>query len=328
MLFTSIEEIKKYISVSVASKWDTIKPILEVVSREFMRPVMGAAMYDELQEFYTTDPAPAPGETTDAMNELLALAQSAEIHLAYWYGYDVLNVFISASGFKRTETEKEKGLYRYTEENLKLYFKNAGFNGLDSVLEYLEGDNKAIFTEYQASETAKALKLMFIPSTEIFNKIYFIGKSRLIFNRLGPFDKIVEETIIKPVLGEVNYDFIKSELAKDAPADKIALIMPYLRNAIPYFATAMLMQETGADLSDKGLVWEGTRSANSSHTESGPAELERVKMLIARNNALGESYLNSLRSFLLKNAADWDGYAGPPSRAFNRDNNGKKIFVA
>lgn len=84
------------------------------------------------------------------------------------------------------------------------------------------------------------------------------------------------------------------------------------------------MQETGADLNDKGLVWVGTRTS----TVSGPTDLERVERLINRNNGLGESYLNALRSFLLKNASDWNEYAGTPSKTFKRDNNGKKIFVA
>lgn len=333
MLFTTVEEIKKYISVSVATKIETLRPILEVVGREFMRPVLGAGMYDELQEFYEstlmgpTEP-PIDAEVQAAMDELLKLAQAAEIHLVYWYGYDVLNATISESGFHRIESEKQKGLYKSHEDNLKQYFKNAGFNGLDAMLEYLYGDNASIFTEYHDSDTAKAMKLMFIQNTETFNKLYYIGSSRLIFTRMVPFMKIVEDLKLKPVLGTVNYDFIKEEMAKETPDGKVALILPYIQQPLAYFASAMLMQETGADLSDKGLVWEGYRSNTLNNKEGGPSDIKRIENLVSRNNGLGESYMNALRTFLLANAADWNGYASPASAAFNRDNTGKKIFVA
>lgn len=327
MFFKDIDEIKLYLSVSVATKFDTLRPILEVVGREFMRPVLGTAMYDELKEYYEAL-APTETEAQEAMNDLLKLAQSAEIHLAYWYGYDVLSVTISEGGARRMETDKQKGLYKYQEDNLKQYFKNAGFNGLDAMLEYLDGENASIFTEYQESDQAKELKKLFIPKTETFNALYHIGSSRLIFMRMIPFMKIAEDLKIKPVLGTTNYDFIKTEMAKTTPDAKVKAILPYIQQPLAYFASAMLMQETGADLGDKGLVWEGMRSNTLNNKEGGPAEIARVDALVSRNNGLGESYLNALRSYLLANATDWNGYASPASAAYNRDNTGKKIFVA
>lgn len=327
MFFKFIDEIKLYLPVSVATKFDTLRPILQVVGREFMRPVLGPDMYDELLEYYE-ELVPTEDDAELPMNKLLKLAQSAEIHLAYWYGYDVLSVTISEGGARRMETDKQKGLYKYQEDNLKQYFKNAGFNGLDSMLEYLDGEDKDNFGKYQESDAALELKKLFIPKTDIFNTLYYIGSSRLVFMRMIPFMKIVEDQKIKPVLGTTNYDFIKSEMVKAEPDSKVAAILPYIQQPLVYFASAMLMQETGADLSDKGLVWEGTRSNSLNNKESGPTDAARVNALVSRNNGLGESYLNALRAYLLTNSADWNGYASPASAAYNRDNAGKKIFVA
>ena len=46
-------------------------------------------MYDELVEFYEMDPPATPTEVQLKMSELLHLAQSAVIHIAFWIGFVV-----------------------------------------------------------------------------------------------------------------------------------------------------------------------------------------------------------------------------------------------
>ena len=72
--------------------FDVLKPILETVDREFLRPVMGAEMHNKLLEFYNSSPdqiatpepdppvSPTLEEIATATAKLLKLAQTAEIH--------------------------------------------------------------------------------------------------------------------------------------------------------------------------------------------------------------------------------------------------------
>ena len=216
MLLSTIAEIRDILKISSSVDFEVLKPILETVDREFLRPVLGAEMHNKLLEFYHSSPdqivvpepvppvSPTLEEIAAATAKLLKLAQSAEIHLAYWYGFDLLNVQIMNDGFKRTETDKVKGLFKYQEDNLKNFFKAAGFNGLDSMLEFLDGTNKLCFPEFHDNETGLQLKKMFIPRTDIFNIHYYIGQNRLLFMRLKQHMQIVEDVKIKLVLGETN----------------------------------------------------------------------------------------------------------------------------
>jgi len=40
-------------------------------------------------------------------------------------------------------------------------------------------------------------------------------------------------------------------MVKDEPAAKVLAILPYIRKPIAYLSTAMLMEESGADLTEK-----------------------------------------------------------------------------
>ena len=340
MLLSSIAEIREILKISTSVDFEVLKPILETVDREFLRPVLGAEMHNKLLEFYNSSPdqiavpepdppvSPTLEQIAGATAKLLKLAQTAEIHLAYWYGFDLLNVQVMNDGFKRTETEKVKGLYKYQEDNLKNFFKASGFNGLDSMLEFLDGPDKLCFPEFHENETGLQRKQMFIPSTAIFNQYYYIGQNRLLFMRLIQHMKIVEDIKIKMVLGETNYNFIKSEMAKALPDPKIDSILPYIRIVIPYFSTALLMEETASDLTDKGLFFESISSNASDHSNKTPSPESRIAAMIQRNLNTGNHYLQALKNYLLNNAGVWKNYAQPLHGLPNRDNNGKKTFWA
>ena len=340
MLFSNITEIRDIIKISTSVDFDVLKPILETVDREFLRPVLGAEMHNKLLEFYNSSPdqiavpepdppvSPTLEQIAGATAKLLKLAQTAEIHLAYWYGFDLLNVQIMNDGFKRTETEKVKGLYKYQEDNLKNFFKASGFNGLDSMLEFLDGPDKLCFPEFHENEAGLQRKQMFIPSTAIFYQYYYIGYNRLLFMRLVQHMKIVEDIKIKMVLGETNYNFIKSEMMKDSPDPKVEAILPYIRSVIPYFSTALLMEETASDLTDKGLFFESISSNASDHSNKTPSPESRIVAMIQRNQNIGNHYLQALKNYLLNNAVVWNNYAQPLHGLPNRDNNGKKTFWA
>jgi hypothetical protein len=340
MLFLTIEEIRTKLKISSSVDFDVLKPILETVDREFFRPILGEEMHNKLLEFYNSSPdqiavpepdppvSPSLEEIAGAMAKLLKLAQTAEIHLAYWYGFDLLNVQIMNDGFKRTETDKVKGLFKYQEDNLKSFFKAAGFNGLDSMLEYLDGPDKLCFPEFHENETGLQRKQMFIPRTDIFNQSYYIGQNRLLFMRLVQHMKIIEDMKIKLVLGETNFNFVKSEMVKALPDPKVVAILPYIRNVIAYFSTALLMEETGSDLGDKGLFFESISSNASDHSNKTPSTEPRIAAMIQRNTNLGNHYLQVLKNYLLSNSLAWNNYAQPLHGLPKRDNSGKKTFWA
>jgi hypothetical protein len=281
-------------------------------------------MYDELQEFYEAEYPANPTEVQEATRTLLEKVQHAVIHLAYYLGFDFMNVTASSAGFQRTESDKLKGLYKYQEDNLKQYFSDSGFNALDDVLVFLE-DNIEHFSEFELETNYTALKQSFLPTVKIVEEIPFnIQGSRLTLLALQPSVKFVEDTTIRTTLGDTIYLALKEEMVSDNPnADYIALL-PYIRKPLVYLASALLMEETGATLADKGLYFEKTDSTVTNTKIKGPSTEERIAAMIARNRSMGNAYLDVLKSYL---ATNFEIYEGTTAR-FSRDNTGKKTFWA
>ena len=322
-----MQEVKQFASVSAASNFDTVAPHIANAERDYLVPVIGQDMYDELQEFYDTEFINPLTEAQEKTAELLRLSQQSVIHLAYWIGFDLLNAHITDAGFKRTESTEVKGLFKYQEENLKNYFRTNGFNGLDSVLKYIE-TNLATFGEFKLSAVNTLFRSSFIPTTDVFNDIVFINKSRLTFLRMKAHMQLVEEIEIAPVLGPVAFDFVKAEMVKDEPDAKVIALLPYIRKPIAWLSSALLMEESGADLKDNGLYFSSVKAFAGNDTENGPSAPDRIAILVMRNRSYGNAYLDALRAYLTTHAADWPDVTPSTGRVLRRDNKDKKTFWA
>ena len=328
MLFQTITEIKTFLPIGTGNDFDRLKPHIENAENKYIKPLLGIDMYDELVEFYEALPIEEPTEVQQAMQELLEKIQHSVIHLAYFVGYDFLNVSVTDTGFQRIESEHKKGLFKYQEDNLKQYFSDAGFNSLDTILLFIE-TNIVHFAEFKASANWTVFKESFIPTVNTLEQIpYTIYGSRLTFLNLKPHLAFIEDTVIKKLLGETIYQEIKAEMIKDTPAEKVAAILPYIRKPLIYLAAALLMEETGATLGNNGLFFEKLNGNNPDNREKQPSTEERILARIKRSNDVGNAYLDALKSYLISNVADWEAFDGTTGSIFNRDNTDKKTFWA
>jgi hypothetical protein len=334
MLFKTLSEIQNHLVVGNGTDFNRVKPHISNAETAYIQPLLGTSLFTQLQGYYENTDPPEGGSGSgsgdinrEAMAVLLTKVQKSLIHLAYWMGFQVLNATISDGGFKRTESTTSKSLFHYQEDELKEYFKTAGFNAMDEVLEYLEL-NIDDFDDFDMSPTWTIFKSAFIPDTKTFGSIYFINNSRLTFLRLKSYCGLIEDMEIRPILGTAIFDEVKAEMIEDAPAAKVLAILSYIRKPIAYLATAMLMEESGADLTEKGLYFESTSATTISGKNKQPSNAERIAQLTARNQGLGNAYLDQLKSYLAANATDWPTYSGQTGSVFRRDNTDKKTFWA
>ena len=328
MLLQTIQEIKTFLPIGVGNDFNRLKPHIANAETKYIIPLIGNVMYEELQEFHDNMPLQNPTEVQELTLKLLKKVQHATIHLAYFVGYDFLNVSVTDSGFKRLESDSKKGLYKYQEDNLKQYFSDAGFNTLDSILVFLE-KNIESFSEFKASPNWTVLKSSFLPTVKVVEDIpYNIFGSRLTFLNLKPHVAFVQDTTIRIYLGEAIYQEILAEMVKDTPAPKVTAILPYIRKPLIYLSVAMLMEETGATLGNHGLYFEKLNSVNPDNRIKQPSSEERIAALVSRNRNIGNAYLDSLKSFLINNIEDWVDFTGNIGSAFSRNNYEKKTFWA
>ena len=326
MLFKTVNEIKDFLPIGAGNDFNRLKPHIGAAENKYIKPLLGTAMYDELQEFFEADYPAEPTEAQVATKNLLEKVQLALINLAYFFGFDLLNASVSDAGFQRIESDMKKGLYKYQEDNVKQYFSDTGFNALDDVLVYIE-ENIAYFSDFKSETNWTVLKQAFLPTVKVIEAIpYNIHGSRLIFLALQPQISFIEDTTIKTTLGETIYETVKTEMAKDSPDETTIALLPYIRKPLIYFASAMLMEETGATLENRGLFFEKTEPIFRGSIKKEPSSLERTANMVARNRGIGNIYLEQLKSYLSEN---WKtDYSGQTGSVFSRDNTGKKTFFA
>lgn len=324
MLFKTITEIKVFLPIGAGNDFNRLKPHIANAENKYIKPLLGTAMYEELQEFYDADYPEEPTEVQEATKVLLEKVQHAIIHLAYFIGFDFLNVSVSDMGFHRDESQTTKGLYKYQEDNLRKYFSDSGFNGLDDVLVYLE-NNIQYFGEFKASENWTILKESFLPTVSVIEAIpYNIHGSRLILLALKPHIAYAEDTDIKKVMGETIYAEVKAEIVKDAPSAKVTALLPYIRKPLICLAAALLMEETAATLDNRGLFFEEISATYPGNKVYKPSEPDVVASRVNRERMKAADYLAALKAELAEN---WDTYENETS-TFRRDNTDKKTFWA
>lgn len=330
-----MEEVKQYISVSSSATLDTLTPHIINAERDYLIPVMGLDMYTELQQYYDgeiTASGSGSGATLDtailtALDSLLKIVQAAVINISYFIGFDVINAYITDNGFKRSESDTVKGLYKYQEDNLKRYFRTNGFNGLDAVLAFMEA-NASKLPDYADSPIRVSLRTEFIPSASVYNGFVNIAYSRLTFLRLKPFIALIENTDILTILGAETYLYVKTEMAKDTPAAAVIALVQQIRWPLAYLSSCLLMEESGADLTDNGLYFTSTIALGNSDTQVKPSAPDRIALLVIRNRNIGNAYLDALRQYLTVHAADFPLTTVSTGKVLRRDNTDKRSFWA
>lgn len=323
MLLSNVPEIKEILPIGVANDFNRLKPHIENAENVFIKPLLGLATYNMLSDFYLEEYPESPTEQEILQKELLSKVQFSIIHLAFFTGFDFLNISVTDAGFQRIETERTKGLYKYQEDSLKVFFSETGFNALDDVLVFLE-TNIDHFEDFMTSENYTKISQAFLPTVKVVESIPFdIHGSRLVFLALQPALSYIEDSTIRTVLGGAIYTTVKSEMIKPEPDEKVIALLPFIRKPLIYLATAMLMEETGATLYQKGLFFQKNEDQQRAKDVRGPASELRIIALIARNKSIGNSYLELLKLELI---AKWEEYSGQTGSPFKRDNNHKKTF--
>ena len=318
-------ELKDVIPASVSTSRSKLWPFVDRAEKTFILPILEKPLYDSLTSYYQDRDGWTSGTDEDkAMYDgLIKLVQISLINLAYYLGFDVLNVKLSDAGFQRAEGESFKGLYKYQEENLRTYFRETGFNGIEDILTYLE-TNIEYFSEWEDSSIYTTRKTSLIKDVATFDAICSISNSRLIFLRLQRYMREVIDFEIKPLLGD-EYATLISEIAKASPVPKYSALLVEVQKPIAYLSCARLIENTG-NITDKGLFFEGKNSLFPDDTTRRSANSDEIAGLRSLYNVNGYKYIEALRQYLINNSFTEQGSV--EGNVFNRDNTDKKTFIA
>jgi hypothetical protein len=328
-LLKNTNEIYTFLPASVSADYERLKPYLDVADEKYLVKLFGNAFWDEIVAENNN-----PQENNAKLDKVIEMAKRAEIHLAYWEGFDVLNAQINDSGFHRVEDDQTKSLFNYQERGLRNTFKNTGYNTLDVILEYLEDNiDEAIFETWKNSDTCSLHRKYFINSAKEFSEIYAIGKSRLVFLNLVPYMKFVEDKEIKSIIGDGLFDKMKTLIAdgtiKDSANAAYQNLLPHIRNVVAPYTIFYALGKLGMRFSDRGAMFSDIMVAgdNIEKQQYDDNRAKEVKEYVSDQIAF---YVAELSKHLMNNKDNLPEYAdfiGDDYEEFDPsfDNSDKKI---
>jgi len=331
MLFSNTSDIKKYVPVNVSLEYDTIKPFLTAVERDFLKRLIGSTLYAEILDYTQNSSAIQKG--------LLDLCRQAVINLALWKWTSGGAVNISDIGITRPESEKQKSAYKYQEDALRDHLKEEGFNSLDAVLEYLE-DNIDSFSSFKASDNYTIFKSNFINQTSEFDDICSIGASRLVFLKLRRFMTLVEDFEVLPAIGKEMFDKLKAFVTDTGsgsgsgdPDEHSSTVITYLKKAIAHLSIARGILDLNVNITDKGFFFESKEGSTNSFNRQSNLSTGQLSAMANNAKKTGNDYLEHAIKYMRANIESFTDYedsaaygSGDGTEGMNFDNTDKKII--
>lgn len=329
MLFTQAKwdngkQISPFVPVSSSLSFQKMQSSFESVEQQYVLPLLGEAMMQRLQ---TVSDNPPEGDLLAP--QLTQIARRAVANLAFWHNFDALNLRISDQGFQRQGSADWQGAYKYQEDRLRSRFKNAGFNALDYLLDFIE-DHIDDFPEYKTSPCYDDRSKAIVRSAREANHYVFINSSHIVFMRLRGEFRTVEEYDLCSVLGDELYRRLRKWLSgkEDFPADECVCTLEQLRLACADYvvkkAAARLLRQTGT-LTERGLYFGATDSGALGNDVMKPATDRQIGDRCALADLDAHRAEASLHSFLnnYMGAIVGERTTGPI-----RDNDNKAAFFA
>lgn len=294
------DEMRPYIAVSNALTFRTVQAAIQNAYGLFIRPLVGDKIVKKLQQIY--DSVSNISEIKEDANskdlKMLYYAQRANAFLSFWYDYDEMQVLIADTGVKRQESENVKMPYKYQELSLKNGFKQKGFDALDNLIAFLE-QNLTDYPDYKESDNYTQTLNSIVRNASEVNAYHEINCSRLVYLRLKPNIRIIEDTVIAPRIGYSLYEELKNALKEDKPEEKYTKLREKLIPVVVLFAVQKLILETGS-LTDRGLFFSGLKGNEGSYESLDPVSDTRIVYQANKAEAdaisywiLAERYLKS-----------------------------------
>lgn len=319
------EEMNRIIPVSSALSFERVESSLRDAEDMFLVPVLGQELMDKVNETYAS--VNISGDGKSLQERMLLMLQRAEANLALWYNFDELNVRITDQGFQRQTTENFTSAYKYQEDELKRKFKTKGFNALDNAITFLM-EHTDEFPEFKKSVAYEQRRTAIVKSMQEAEKIYCISQSPLVWMRLVPIIREVEETILPSTIGDECYRALRNALDKGeekiGEEDTDMLRLKVARYLVT-LAISMLLKR-GGSLTDRGLYFEREVATNVSGTACVPAELENAYMLSREVGEIAERHRSLMDRYIRNNHPNL--YGGSKSDVLTRNNdNHRCMFV-
>lgn len=293
-LFSTIDQVKKYIAVNISTEIDSILPYIRQAETKFIKPLLGKKLYNELKAY-------AEGSsTTDLMEELLDLVRLPLIHYAYHLYAPIGAVNISDAGIRIATDDNMKSAFEWQVDKVEGSFLKTAHDFVEDVIEFLD-DNRSDFESWQTSEAFTAQHDMLINTAKAFNEQFNINNSRRLFVALRPIIKSVEKKYIIPTISKELYTELITELQSSSePSDDNETLLNLIQPAIAKFTMARAISELSLEILPEGIFENAVQVVSKAKQSAGR---DKLSVLAQDLTADARAELKEVQQYLDSNAS-------------------------
>lgn len=307
------------VHASRALSWETVSASFLQAWNLFVVPLLGEGLCGVLTSVFEKEEY----ERSDDERLLLHHAQMAVANLALWHNFTELNVRLTDQGHQRQETENFKSVFKYQEGELKRSYKNKGFNALDSLLTFFDAHADG-YPDWVSAPARVERSQRVVRSAAEVDGVVFINRSYIIFLRLQPILKKLEQTYLPVLLGRRLCEALLEHL-DDTSVPMGGTTVEELRvrvgRVLVNRAVADLIRQTGS-LTDRGLYFDMVspgRMGDETHVPTGSYEGVQHAQVFERDALEQERALHNFVELHIPELC-----ACRPEDVFRRDNDGKR----
>jgi hypothetical protein len=291
-LITTIQQVKDVLRIASVDSDSSLPDIAEAEHTHII-PVIGKPLYNELLTAYEND------TLTTIQEALLLKVQKPLAAFAYHDDLALHHAMITDAGVRRTTTDNQPSAYRWEFDGVKETLANKAYQGLESLLEWLE-ENKASFPTYTGSDAYTQANKYLIKSGQEFYEQYRIHQK---FRTYRALISIMDDVEILYVNSLIGADFFAELKAETAPDTLETELIGYLKKAVAHLSIHHAVEKNSVKITESGPSIYNSATDRSDNDRSQPtADMLKFTMDVTQRD--GQTYLKKAKKLLDDNASD------------------------
>lgn len=290
-LIKTIPEIKKYVRVNFANNTASL-PNMDKAERKFIIPVIGQALFDQLQEQYNNS------TLSPANEKLLPRVQAALSPLAYWLELPFINAQITDAGLRKPGTDNLQPVFKHDFYSIWTALSDSGMDEMEALIAFLEA-NAGDYPLWVASPAYNAYRMFFVKNGTEFSQIYTLKHPRRCWMNMSSIMQLVEDVYIGKSIGAAFAAELRG-LTNPDEAQQAAIAL--IKKAVVYLTIKHAGSQRTARLTDDGFTIQvaDPDAADPSRQAAADPVLARLQQ---ETEHIGQSYLSDLVDYLNKTAS-------------------------
>lgn len=290
-LIKTIPEIKKYVRVNFANNTASL-PNMDKAERKFIIPVIGQALFDQLQDQYNNN------NLSSENQKLLPRVQSALAPLAYWLELPFINAQITDAGLRKPGTDNLQPVFKHDFYSILAALSDSGMDELEALIAFLEA-NSGNYPLWTSSPAYDAYRMFFVRNGTDFSGIYTLKHPRRCWMNMASIMQLVEGVYIEKSIGAT---FAAELRGLTNPDEQQKAAIALIKKAVVYLTIKHAVSQRTARLTDAGFTIQVADSDAADPSRQAAADPVLIRLQLETEH-IGQSFLRDLTDYLNKTAS-------------------------